>query len=319
MDRVEFLHIIQKYLAGTITPDEEKTLLKMIDSSEEYKILFKQETAGWVPPATDEVYDEKWKRLVSNIRPLDRPDVRRYTISRYMRIAAVITLLLAGGLATYWLNHAKEEQAYAWVTMLAETDDEIVWLPDSSSVYVRKGSQLVYFSDPSVKERIVQLEGEAFFDVKHNPSQPFRVEAGELQVNVLGTSFSVDTRTRAESISVILVEGKVSLSSNRKEPVEILEPGQQADFFVADGSCVISEVDSDRQTLWRKGIIVYENSTIEDIVGLLSVHYHTDLEWKLPSGTDERFSGAFLKTQSLSTVVEQIEKLTGAKITPVSD
>jgi len=320
MNREQFLHITHRYLLGTLTEKEEKELLKTIESSEEYKTLFKQETAGWTPPENDSVYNEKWKRLVSTVRPLERPEIQRYTLSRYTRVAAVAAIFIVGGLLTYWLSYTHPaDEAYEWVTLMAETDDQTVWLPDSSSVYVRKGSQLTYFRTPAVEERIVRLEGEAFFDVRPDTHKPFRVEAGELHVTVSGTSFSVDTRSREEYISVILVEGKVGLYNKLKEQLGTLAPGQQADFSLRNGNCTISEVDSERMTRWRKGIIEYENIPIEAIMELLSTHYATSFEWELPDNREERFSGAFLKTQPLPTVIEQIEKLTGAKIRQVSD
>lgn len=317
MNKERFLHITGKYLQGTSTPQEERELLRAIESSAAYKTLFREEVDRWTPPANDPVYDGKWEKIATRITPQARPEVRKkqFTLSRYLQIAAVITLLVIGGLAAYRAVNKENPKDENRVYLAALSQDREIVLPDSSLVYLREGSSLSYTVGEKIKQRFVKLEGEAFFDVQPDPARPFLVEAGGLTVRVLGTSFSVDTRQAADHISVVLLEGAVSLLDNHRKEIAALLPGQKADYSLAHGSCEITEVDSNRMTLWRKGIVAYENVTFEEILELLSSHFHKEFRAETPVDPAERFSGAFLKTQSPGTVIEQIEKLTGTKIT----
>ena len=120
----------------------------------------------------------------------------------------------------------------------------------------------------------MKIRGEAFFEVTPNSEQPFIVDASGLSVKVLGTSFSVQTSDQGNEISVILVEGKVSLNNAHEKELVQLHPNQKADYFVNDEHYTVTEVDSERLT----------------------------------------FSGAFLKTQKLETVLQQTNKLTGTNL-----
>ena len=160
----------------------------------------------------------------------------------------------------------------------------------------------------------VKIKGEAFFEVTPNSEQPFIVDASGLSVKVLGTSFSVQTSDQGNEISVILVEGKVSLNNAHEKELVQLHPNQKADYFVNDEHYTVTEVDSERLTSWRKGIIFYDNASLDEIVRLIEQTYKVSLMYTRPENDDQRFSGAFLKTQKLETVLQQTNKLTGTNL-----
>ena len=186
--------------------------------------------------------------------------------------------------------------------------------PDGSSVYLRENSELSYPEVFASSVREVKIKGEAFFEVTPNSEQPFIVDASGLSVKVLGTSFSVQTSDQGNEISVILVEGKVSLNNAHEKELVQLHPNQKADYFVNDEHYTVTEVDSERLTSWRKGIIFYDNASLDEIVRLIEQTYKVSLIYTRPENDDQRFSGAFLKTQKLETVLQQTNKLTGTNL-----
>lgn len=183
-----------------------------------------------------------------------------------------------------------------------------------SSVYLRENSELSYPEVFASSVREVKIRGEAFFEVTPNSEQPFIVDASGLSVKVLGTSFSVQTSDQGNEISVILVEGKVSLNNAHEKELVQLHPNQKADYFVNDEHYTVTEVDSERLTSWRKGIIFYDNASLDEIVRLIEQTYKVSLMYTRPENDDQRFSGAFLKTQKLETVLQQTNKLTGTNL-----
>lgn len=128
---------------------------------------------------------------------------------------AVVLLLLVSGVTVYFLNQGGKAGTgnAEWQTIIAEQEDRSILLPDGSSVYLRENSELSYPEVFASSVREVKIRGEAFFEVTPNSEQPFIVDASGLSVKVLGTSFSVQTSDQGNEISVILVEGKVSLNN----------------------------------------------------------------------------------------------------------
>lgn len=324
MDKIRFEHIITHYLTGKATSEEEAELLQAIRSSDEWEAAFRTRTAGWNPlqeGAADPETDRKWERIASVITPVITPVTLSATHSNPRRtlwgsIAAAIILLLVSGITVYFLNQSGTGglQDTAWQTVLADGEDCTLRLPDGSSVYLREGSELSYPDEFASQSRDVKIKGEAFFDVRHNPELPFVVDASGLSVTVLGTSFSVQTAAEGNDISVILVEGKVSLADACQKELVQLHPDQKADYSVKDGHFTVSEVDSKRLTSWSKGILSYDNASLDEIVRLIEQTYKVTLSYDREGKENQRFSGAFLRSQKLETVLQQTNKLTGTNL-----
>lgn len=320
MDKIRFEHIVTHYLTGKATSEEEAELLRAIRSSDEWEAAFRKRTAGWNPlkeGTADPEIDRKWERIASVITPVTLSATRsnpRRTL--WGSIAATIILLLVSGITVYFLNQSGTGglQDTAWQTVLAEGEDCTLRLPDGSSVYLREGSELSYPDVFASQSRDVKIKGEAFFDVTHNPEQPFVVDASGLSVTVLGTSFSVQTAADGNDISVILVEGKVSLADASLKELVRLHPDQKADYSVKDGHFTVSEVDSKRLTSWSKGILSYDNASLDEVVRLIEQTYKVTLSYDREGKENQRFSGAFLRSQKLETVLQQTNKLTGTNL-----
>ena len=303
MENKRFEHIITRYLKGKATPEEEAELLQAIHASKEWEAAFRKRTAEWNPleeTEADPETDRKWNRIASIITPSESQSQTEEapvislvsTSSRriWFSIAAVVLLLLVSGVTVYFLNQGGKAGTgnAEWQTIIAAQEDRSILLP--------------------------KIKGEAFFEVTPNSEQPFIVDASALSVKVLGTSFSVQTSDQGNEISVILVEGKVSLNNAHEKELVQLHPNQKADYFVNDEHYTVTEVDSERLTSWRKGIIFYDNASLDEIVRLIEQTYKVSLMYTRPENDDQRFSGAFLKTQKLETVLQQTNKLTGTNL-----
>lgn len=319
MDIERFEYIIARYLRGAATREEECELLSAIRSSEELHTAFRKQTATWRPnEPTDVEADRKWARIAAVIAPVAELAGRNMK-RRMMKysIAAAILLLCLSGATLLFLKQADSSSIPAngeWLTIVAQADDQTCVLPDGTSVFLRKGASLGYPAVFYSASRNVSICGEAFFDVTPDPEKPFVVDASELFVEVLGTSFSVSTSGAVGTIAVTLVEGSVCLSNVSQKELVRLEPNQKAEYSVGSGLCTVSEVDSERLTSWRKGIIAYDNASLHEIVRLIEQTYDVSLLYAKSSDDTQRFSGAFLKTQKLDIVLDQTSKLTGTKL-----
>ena len=314
MDQTRFEHIIKLYLTGKANAQEETELLLAIEESAERKAAFRERTAAWNPleETADPAMDRKWERISAVIGQEGR-QVAFPARRRWIALAAAAILALVSGISVYLLN---QDRLFGpdWRTITAEGGDRSLVLPDGSSVYLREGSGLSYPETFSRSHRDTRIKGEAFFEVTPDSERPFIVDASGLSVTVLGTSFSVQTRGEGTDVSVVLVEGKVSLSTPCQKEPALLLPNQKAEYSSKDKQLAITDVDSERLTSWRRGVVSYDNASIEEIVRLIERTYKVTLSYGTPEEDDQRFSGAFLKTQDLETVLEQTRKLTGINI-----
>lgn len=328
MNNERFNNITARYLQGIASGEEEQELLTAIRSSDTWSAAFRAQTGAYRGEENSDEIDRKWNRLAARItppaeaqQPANAPTTRFFALSnRKFRIwmAAAVILACLSGLSVFFLKHTQTDSAgegVGWHTLTAAADDRTVILPDSTSVYLRKGAVLQYAGLLEGPVRQVALQGEAFFDVTHDAEKPFIVDAAQLSVKVLGTSFSVSALDRGETISVILATGSVSVRDALQKELVRLAPNQKVDYSVHSGQYTVTEVDSERATSWRKGIVAYDNASLPEIVDLIEQTYGVKLHYAAPgSEADQRFSGAFFKKQKLDTVLELTGRLTGTAL-----
>ncbi len=152
-----------------------------------------------------------------------------------------------------------------------------VQLSDGTIVHLNAGTQLTYpVQFLKNKGRKVQLTGEAYFEVAKDKAHPFTVNAQEVNVEVLGTRFNVDTYINNASTDVVLVEGKVSLYKGQKtnENQVYLKPGSRGSNIKGQSEIKVEEVNTDYYTAWVKGSLVFKNASFNDIIKKLERRYN---------------------------------------------
>ena len=307
-------NILEKYIRGSISEEEYNELQQQIQNDSDNSVgdmlneCWQKDLNIHVMPRAAK---ERTRRLVNE---KIKKDMRRVWFKRASTIAASILVPVLIISTVYFYKEMDHYKQIPNIVSVNKGQRAGITLPDGTIVHLNSESKLTYTPDFNGKLREVVLEGEAFFEVTPNSEQPFIVDASGLSVKVLGTSFSVQTSDQGNEISVILVEGKVSLNNAHEKELVQLHPNQKADYFVNDEHYTVTEVDSERLTSWRKGIIFYDNASLDEIVRLIEQTYKVSLIYTRPENDDQRFSGAFLKTQKLETVLQQTNKLTGTNL-----
>ncbi|WP_162633054.1 FecR family protein [Echinicola strongylocentroti] len=164
-----------------------------------------------------------------------------------------------------------------------------ITLPDNSTVILNSNSILTIPKDFGRKDRVLGLEGEAYFEVASNPLKPFKVRSGKLTTTALGTAFNVFSR--AEKLEVSLTEGMVKVASQKGNVT--LSPGQNAKIHPSSNQKItIGVFDKSKVTSWKEGKISFENKTLKEIFLLLEKWYGVHITVK---ELDEslRVSGTF--------------------------
>jgi transmembrane sensor len=311
--------LIAKALAGEAGDEELKRLNDWRNASDENKQTYNMLKKNWDSPKYEDKplkvdVDKAWMSLHDRLeREQLIPDDSRRTelrtfFPRYMQFAAAAVLLLALG-TTAWLVLRSPGKN---VRMTAATQEEQKFglsLPDGSRVDMNAHSRLSY-RQTGAGVRTVQLEGEAWFDVKHNESSPFVIRAGEGTIRVTGTSFSV--RTGGDRTAVYVESGHVQFyRSRRQEGTLSLEAGQMG-VLENDRLSLSSDIDPN-QLAWKTRKLVFRDTPLGDVAGVLNRTYNRDIRFEKQSLEDCLFTGTF-DQEPLDSVVRVIQVAFGFQV-----
>ena len=179
-------------------------------------------------------------------------------------------------------------------------------LADGTTVYLNAESELRYPKQFKGENRKVILVGEAYFDVYHNEQQPFLVEAGGMEVRVLGTSFGVRAYPEEENVLTTLVQGKVNVEADGR--VVRLQPGEQADYDKADKLLTTAKVDVNLFVGWKDGRLIFDNAPLEVILSELGRWYSFDVFYANENLKQIPYSLNVRKDEHISGVLKLIER-----------
>jgi len=179
-----------------------------------------------------------------------------------------------------------------------------VELPDGSRVWINAASSLRFPTSFSGKERRVEIDGEAYFEVAKNKSMPFIVQVKDAEVQVLGTHFDVMAYDEEGYVNTTLLEGSVKFVSGGK--ISLLKPGQQSQLSRDGQMKLISDVDIDKVMAWKNGLFVFDNSDLESVMRQLSRWYDIDVIYRTRNAATS-FVGEIPRTSKLSDVLKVFE------------
>lgn len=153
-------------------------------------------------------------------------------------------------------------------------------LPDGTRVWLNAASSLKFpLSFAGLKERKVELKGEAYFEVEKDASKPFVVQSDQQIVQVLGTHFNINSYGDEPDTKTTLLEGavKVTAVNGTKAEQAFLKPGQQAQINSASTHVNVVRVDPMVEIAWKNGQFFFENESIENIMKQISRWYDVEV------------------------------------------
>lgn len=181
-------------------------------------------------------------------------------------------------------------------------------LSDGTRIWLNAESSLRYPTSFSGKERIVELKGEAYFEVAHNSRQPFIVNTAIQKVKVLGTSFNINAYDNENSTITTLVTGRVQINDKTDRLLQLLTPLQQASNNGTD--IQVENVDTDLYTSWKDGTFRFRSTPLPDALRQIERWYDLDVDYKgIPSSI--KIHASINRNSNLSTVIHALEKITG--------
>ncbi len=253
-----------------------------------------------------EVEERIWTKLQEQINAKPTIPASGYLLwKKGLRIAASILIpLFCVGLG-YYFAEIKAASDRNPVTVQVEIGQKAsVYLPDGTHVWLNSAGMLSYDHSYNKKERIVHLQGEAYFEVSQNKRRPFIVKINDISVEALGTSFDVKAYPEDDSVTATLIEGSIRVNSPAQS--EILIPNEKLTVTKHNGHFAKSRLlDAEKNISWINNQLSFEQERLEDIAKILERMYSIRIIFASENLKDIRFSGT-IKNNNLGNVLELI-------------
>lgn len=313
----EVVQLLRKYISNNCNAIElEKVSQIMLSGSfeQEWQYVLEEEAAldmAVDSPVNDSAFQSEkvLNKINSTINPAPKFKIQPWFIG----IAAALLLTLSIGYL--FLNNRSSTINNTVLLRLTSPagKQKKVTLDDGTQVILNCGSTLTYAAHFEGNKREVYLNGEAFFDVKHDDQKPFLVHTGRLNVQVLGTSFNVRSyHTDARAI-VSVASGKVGVNSSKAAPTYMLLPGDQLSYN-RKNEVKSARVSSEEILAWQKGILIFHLETIREIVPVLERYYGVNITVHRNYSPYKQVTASFTR-KTLPEVLEILSQTSGFKYT----
>jgi ferric-dicitrate binding protein FerR (iron transport regulator) len=177
-----------------------------------------------------------------------------------------------------------------------------ITLADGSKVWLNASSSIRFPTVFADKNRIVEITGEAYFEVTKDKRRPFKVRFGASEVEVLGTSFNIMAYQDEKESKTTLVEGSVKLLNGSES--KKLRPGEQG-AILSSGTIQTAIVDIEREIAWKQGLFYFRDSGIEEIMRQAARWYNVEVSYqgKIPR---RQFTGKVARNVNISELLKML-------------
>ncbi|MEQ6118398.1 FecR domain-containing protein [Reichenbachiella sp. MALMAid0571] len=278
--------LIYKSLSGELTKNEQEEFDSWMSEKENkkfYQEIINSNSIDQKVKLYDSFDSQKAYSKLDLGNPVDRSKTIKVDFTKIMRYAAVAIIAIGLGYTSYKLTQQPQEEVVEMATLEKSNPNgrkSTFELPDGTRVNLNSASKLRYIDDTEKNRRIVQLEGEAFFDVAKDASKPFIVQSGSISTKAIGTSFNVKSYPNEKEYKVILLTGKVEVSkkgvSDGGDRV-YLSPGFGVSYSTETRNLVKYNYDEEMELAWKNSILYFDESNIDEVIKLLERWYGVEI------------------------------------------
>ena len=312
--------LIGKVLAGEASAQEQESVLLWRKQSEANEKYFNQvhdifERAGADAVKIEFDTDAAWNKVKSKISKNNDKvvSINRTNFFSPLRIAAGFILLL-GVVAVFYLLSAPPIQTLA---VLSEKTTRQDTLPDGSTAFLNKMTELTFEYNPREKTRKVKLKGEAYFTVKHEEEKPFIIEADEILVRDIGTEFNLKAYPDKDTIEIIVTQGEVQFYTRNDSGLN-LKAGEKAIYSKRTKEFYRIEKPDTNTLAYKTKVFSFNNTDLRSVVMLLNEVYNSKIGLASESLYNCRLTANF-KEDNPEIIVEVIAETMGLELTKKED
>lgn len=277
---------------------DDPTRKKLLDEAKQLVIALASR------PTVEEISVERARllRFLDQQESTHRRSLRRLATRRWIAAASIA---LAVGLGAMWYFRrptAVDEASVALLKQMVPAGKLMnLRLADGTEVRLSSTSTFAYPAAFSDSIRVVQLQGEAFFDVAHDETKPFIIQTGDFSIRVLGTAFNVHAFEEEGQLQVSLFRGKVEVSNQQLK--QLLAPGQAFVYNKDHKTFKVEPFDADRERERIEGTLFFDNADFPEVARQLRRKY--GIEVQPNEGVHLAFSGT-IQHETLEQVIEKL-------------
>lgn len=305
--------LIGKVLAGEASSAEEtlvKNWVAQSDANRQYfnqlKIIFKK--AATPIPAMSFDADKAWVAMKARLHPPEHKNARFMSWNRAARLAAGIVMIAAGGyLAFQWFSKPVEMLNLA----SGSTTIERV-LPDGSAAFLNRNTTLDYVHNPRKGVRKVTLNGEGFFTVEHQQEVDFLIEAQEVLVKDIGTSFNVSAYADRDTIEVLVETGEVQIYTLTNPGIR-LRAGETGIYSKKEKKFHRVAKPDANILAYKTGVLVFKNTDLPTVINTINEVYQAQIKLANENLATCRITVSF-NNDTLDTIVDVIATTLGLQV-----
>ncbi len=343
MNTMEARLFLARFVSGDHTPGEYEAFLSWLDEAplnEVEQVIGAYEamrgqwpigagpSAGWV---------EQMERKLDLADARDqRTPVRKLSPGKPVkrlawRVVVAASVLVAGGVCAYLYvsrsGRGSSGDKTGTLSILTVPRGQTGWvqLADGTKVWLNAASTLRYPSTFTGKERVVELSGEALFEIAPDAGTPFQVNSGDMRVEVLGTRFDMKNYTEEPASKTSLLEGSIKIS--RGFEAVTLHAGDQAEAdHASQGNNTVAairvthNIDPGSILAWKDGYMQFNNDDLQTVMREIARSYDYTIQYQ-GKIAERFFTGKFSRNEDINQILRILElqhvhfKITGKIIT----
>ncbi|NND05112.1 MAG: DUF4974 domain-containing protein [Saprospiraceae bacterium] len=272
----EYTELAIKYLSGDATDAETEALEAWVNADPNNRAHFIQLKNAWIwsglkQKPSDIDASAAWKNIQKIAGILAAPSTAkvRPLATRWISLAAAVACLLA---LSIWLFLGGGTGP---IEVVAENSPVEQVLPDGSTVTLNQSAELRYALDEASRRRKAILKGDAFFEILRDTVHPFVIQAADVEVAVLGTSFYIDARADQDNISVIVESGQVSVKNGNQQV--LLSTGEMSIYRKSSNQLIKLENTDQNYKGWITKTIQFEKTPLAEVVKALERNHHANI------------------------------------------
>ncbi|MDR2040414.1 MAG: DUF4974 domain-containing protein [Bacteroidales bacterium] len=333
--------LISGYLSDSLTPEELSVLKSWIMQSPENKKYFNEIRHTWALSGTT-IQNKEFsvRKLAGKLSKRHKKQSRRFWT--WQKVAASWGIIVICATSLWFFLNGDDISVQPDTPVVAQSTHTVIQaergsqslinLPDGTKVWLNGGSTLSYIHDYNISERIVELSGEACFDVVTNPDKPFVVKAGKLSIKALGTMFNVKAYPEDKIITTTLVKGNVVVEGRNKNDEEFsipMKPNENITYLIDENMVhdagskadmsdikkieplipIIKEdnIKPELYTSWKDEIWVIEKQQLENLCKDLERRYNVSFVFLTDELKTMHFSGT-IQRQTIEQVLSILQR-----------
>lgn len=311
---IDFFELIAKYLSGEASDAEVKHLENQVLASPEKKAQFNQFKKAWILSGIEGDYqnidlEKEWQATSAQLFPKDNvialPKKSNRRVAIFLRVAVAVAVLVVAAVWFFNLSNGVDYQELVSLEKIEEDE-----LPDGSQIALNQFSVMKFSSKLDEAYRRVELKGDAFFEVERDTARPFVIATQDIEIEVLGTSFYVDSREEQSQIQVIVQSGSVAVTAGNDKI--ILTENEIGIYDKPTGQLTKRQNDDVNYLAWKTDVLFFEDTDLERVIFDLNRKFHAELSLENPDLKPCEITATYAH-KSLEAIVRIIEKTLNLK------